>query len=153
MQPMQRADNVPPPRQQFIKACQQKGATKAEAQKIYRELKSQETWKNNLYVVSIDRDVKHGMGMDTTMFEITIRRVDREPGLPFRDVQAIKNQLVNPESEMCEVYPAESRLVDTANQYWFYGFNDPEIRFPWGFTARAVSYDNPDFLNAKQLPG
>jgi hypothetical protein len=34
----------------------------------------------------------------------------------WRDLQRIKNQLVGPECEAVELYPAESRKVDTANQ-------------------------------------
>lgn len=35
----------------------------------------------------------------------------------WRDFQQIKNELCGPESEAVEIYPAESRLVDTSNEY------------------------------------
>jgi hypothetical protein len=38
-----------------------------------------------------------------------------------------------------ELYPAESRRVDTANQYHIFCFTDPKYRIPFGFSVRAVS--------------
>ena len=34
--------------------------------------------------------------------------------------------------------PAESRLVDTANQYHLWCFAEPEGQFPFGYTDRLV---------------
>lgn len=73
---------------------------------------------------------------------LSIKRIDRQPVHDWRDMQAIKNQLVGVECEGVELYPAESRLVDGANQYHIWTCKDPAFRFPFGFTTRAVS-DNP----------
>lgn len=75
------------------------------------------------------------------LIRLSIRRLDRAPIHDWRDLQAIKNELVGPECEAVELYPAESRLVDTANQYWLWCYNDPTYRFPFGFSdGRRVSY-------------
>jgi hypothetical protein len=123
-------------RKQFIAA----GGTKKDADTAYRDVGKQETYSNDLYFVQINRNVNHGFGdsLEDGMFELTIRKQDRSDGLDWRHVQLIKNQIVDPECEMVELYPAESRLRDSANQYWFYGFNNPKVRFPFGMFGRVV---------------
>jgi hypothetical protein len=37
-----------------------------------------------------------------------------------------------------ELHPAESRLMDTSNQYHLWAL-PPGHRFPWGYTGRSVS--------------
>lgn len=61
----------------------------------------------------------------------------------WRHFQRIKNELAGPEREGVELFPAESRLVDTANEYHVFVF--PEgFRFPFGFSDRAVA--DPDAI-------
>ena len=48
---------------------------------------------------------------------LSIKRIDKRPSRDWRDFQEIKNIFCGPECNAVEVYPAESRLVDTANQY------------------------------------
>lgn len=69
---------------------------------------------------------------------LSIKRRDREPVTDWRDKQWIKNQIAGPEAEGVELYPAESRLVDTANQYHIFCI-PPGCRFPFGFSDRLVS--------------
>ena len=52
------------------------------------------------------------------MTELSIRRNDRKPSMDWRDMQWIKNQLLGPEIEAVQIFPAESRLMDAANQYY-----------------------------------
>ncbi len=136
-------------RKQIIAA----GGTKKEADKMYREAAHQETHVNEEYVVQIDRDCNHGFGESVPggMFELSVRRQNREPIMDWRHLQQIKNQLIGEENEMVQLFPAESRLRDSANQYWFYGFNDPKVRFPFGMFGRVVN-DGGDFGKAKQRP-
>jgi hypothetical protein len=51
----------------------------------------------------------------------------------------MKNQLVGEENEGFEIYPAESKLVDTANQFHIWVFDDVTVRFPLGFQERCVT--------------
>lgn len=69
--------------------------------------------------------------------ELSIRREDRKHILDWRDIQWIKNQILGTEVEMVQLFPAESRLVDTANQYYFYAPILP-MQFPLGFHERMV---------------
>lgn len=74
---------------------------------------------------------------------LSIRRVDRAPARDWRDLQRIKNQLVGPECEGIELYPAESRLLDSANQFHLWVAKDPGWRFPFGyFDGRIVSSES-----------
>jgi hypothetical protein len=81
-------------------------------------------------------------------WHLSIKRLDKEPIHDWRDLQRIKNELIGEEYEAVELYPAESRLVDAANQYHLYAFRDPNVRFQFGYTERGVSEDT--FDNSKQ---
>jgi hypothetical protein len=70
---------------------------------------------------------------------LSIRREDRKAIMDWRDMQWIKNQILGPEVEAVQLFPAESRLVDTSNQYYLFSNPDPDYRFPFGFQARAVT--------------
>jgi len=93
-------------------------------------------YKNDTYQVSM-RD----LGED--FVHLSIKRIDREPIHDWRDLQAIKNELVGEECEGIELYPAESRLVDTANQYHLWVAKKSTFRFPFGFDSKRVVTDQP----------
>jgi hypothetical protein len=67
--------------------------------------------------------------------DLDIRRHDGGVCTDRRELQQIKSALVGPEHEAVELFPAESRLVDTANQYHLWVHVDPAFRFPIGFGA------------------
>lgn len=67
------------------------------------------------------------------LIHLSIKRIDRKPIHDWRDLQEIKNLIVGPEHEALELYPAESRRVDTANQYHLWVVPDPNYRVPFGF--------------------
>lgn len=94
---------------------------------LHRETKT--IWANETYCVHVE---DHG-----ELVHLSIKRHDREPVTDWRDKQEIKNQLVGPECEGLELYPAESRVVDTANQYhlWCFRTMKLEIGFPQGFKS------------------
>lgn len=73
-----------------------------------------------------------------SIVHLSIKRLDREPIHDWRILQEIKNEIVGPECEAVELYPAESRKVDVANQYHLFAIAEPFVRFPFGFTSRAV---------------
>lgn len=73
------------------------------------------------------------------MVKLSIRRNNREPIRDWREMQRIKNELVGANCEGVELYPAEDRLVDTANQYWMWVVTDPTFRFGFGFFDRLVA--------------
>jgi hypothetical protein len=107
-----------------------------------------EAYLNDLYQVSVYRD--EAAADWPAMIHLSIRRRDREPIHDWRVLQEIKNAIVGPEHEGVELYPAESRLVDTANQYHLFVIADSGIRFPFGFPARSVTED--ESLGSRQRP-
>lgn len=69
---------------------------------------------------------------------LSIKRRDKAPIHDWRDLQRIKNDLAGPEVEAVEIYPAESRLVDTANQYHLWCLPQG-FQLPFGFRSRLVA--------------
>lgn len=69
---------------------------------------------------------------------LDISRHDSQAISRWRDLQEIKNELVGPECEGIQLFPADSRLVDTAHQYHLWVIEDPSYRFPFGYHQRVV---------------
>jgi hypothetical protein len=96
-----------------------------------------ERWNNDKYqVVILEAETN---GDFPAMWHLSIKRHDRYPIFNWRDIQTLKNELIGPENEAVQLFPAESRLVDGANQYHLFCLKNPEIRFPFGFRERAVT--------------
>jgi hypothetical protein len=87
-----------------------------------------EYWRNDIYQVQTRRF--HCAPFNADMVHINIRRIDGAAVFDWRHRQIIKNEIVGAECEAFELYPAESRLVDTANKYHIWAFVDPSIRLP-----------------------
>jgi hypothetical protein len=94
-------------------------------------------WVNNRYTVILTR-MPPLDGNGPEVVHLSIRRNDRKPIRDWRDMQRIKNELVGPECEGVEVYPAERRLVDTANKYHLWVCADDHYQLPFGFANRLV---------------
>lgn len=101
-----------------------------------------ESWSNDLYEVNVRR-YSDGWALDPTMrwIYIGIASVDGAARHDWRDMQRIKNELVGPEHEAVELYPAESRLVDTSNQFHLWVLKEPQpaCGFPFGWHTRLVA--------------
>ena len=108
---------------------------------------TKEMWMNDRYVVCV---LRHEDGWPA---RLSIRRTDRGHVHDWRDLQRIKNDIAGPDAEAVELYPAEERLVDTANHFWLW-CGRPGYRFPLGFTERLVSSEaeDPRFPGARQRP-
>lgn len=98
-----------------------------------------EVFKNDKYQVI--KTVEDSDGMPGgKVIHLSIKRIDRQPILrDWRDLQLIKNELVGKYHEGVELFPGDDRLVDTSNQYHIYCMIEPNVRFPFGYTARLVS--------------
>ena len=97
-----------------------------------------EVYLNSRYQVNVRRFETPGFGCGR-MVELSIKTLEKDARHDWRDFQAIKNALVGPECEAVELYPAESRLVDTANQFFVFAIPEPGVRFPFGFPGRLVA--------------
>src|SRR6187402_3694185 len=81
------------------------------AEKIYfvetaiQRMTAMNIFENDIYHVELT--------MTPPYIHLDIRRLDGGPCNDWRNFQQIKNELVGPEYEAVELFPAESRLVDT----------------------------------------
>lgn len=108
----------------------------ATVRSVIAECAQDEVWRNDRYQVHIRRQNPSATCPDDwPVVHLSIRRIDRAPVRDWRDLQRIKNQLVGPECEAIELYPAESRVVDTSNQFHLFAIADPDFRFPFGWHA------------------
>jgi hypothetical protein len=71
-----------------------------------------------------------------TVAHLSFKVHDKQAHHDWRDMQRIKNEICGPECDAVEVFPAESKLVDAANQYHLFVFQ--EFRLPFGFQTRLV---------------
>lgn len=126
--------------------------TYAEAERLIHDSLQAETYVNNHYVVTL-REIGH-TATGPAMVHLSIRRADRSQVGPerFRDFQRIKNELVGPECEAVELYPAESRLVDSADQYHLWVVVSPTWRFPFGFDSGRFVVGPREGSPATQTP-
>jgi hypothetical protein len=105
-------------------------------------------WRNNLYQVAVRRLLNEA-GPD--LIHLSIKRLDQRAVRDWRHFQRIKNEIVGAEFEGVELYPAESRLVDTSTQYHLWVVHDPGFRFGFGFQERMVAnIDGADGTGAIQ---
>lgn len=99
-------------------------------QKQFERMNRVQIFKNDKYQV-----VKDVIGPYT---HLSIKRLDQEVIRDWRDLQEIKNQMLGEEAEAVELFPAESRLVDSCNQFHLWAINDPEFKWPFGYQERLV---------------
>jgi hypothetical protein len=109
---------------------------------------SDEIYVNSRYQVSVHRSFPT-RGEGPELIHLSIKTIEKTADHDWRDFQRIKNELIGPEQEAFELYPAESRLVDTSNQFHIWCFKD--MGMPVGFTERLVS-ESGDPIGAVQRP-
>lgn len=130
--------------QHHIDICKSVGQviSRNQAKKMVNESRKQEIWINEKYQVNILRGENCDQYIHIEEFKgkcdyLSIKTIDKEPIHDWRDLQHIKNELCGEDREALEIYPAESRLVDTANQYHLWVM-PKDAQIPFGFTHREV---------------
>ncbi len=136
--PLQRAVRLPL-REEVSKLAESNPAAAAFAER------GSEMWKNDRYTVIVYRHA------DGWVQCLSIRRNDRGAVRDWRHMQKIKSEIAGAETEGFQIFPAESRLVDSANQTWLFCL-PPGIRLPLGFTERTVSGPEGTIENTRQRP-
>ena len=96
----------------------------------HEAIKTDIVWLNDLYQVN-ERT------LDSGIVWLSIKRRDKECIHDWREMQLIKNMLCGAEREAVEIYPAESRLVDTSNQFHLWVLPEGE-RVPFGYEDRLI---------------
>ena len=102
--------------------------------------------KNSRYQVTVYLRGRHPVFGDIA--HLSFKTLDKQPHHDWRDMQRIKNEICGPECDAIELYPAESKLVDTANQYHLFVFRS--FKFDIGFQERLVG--DGDWGNSVQRP-
>jgi hypothetical protein len=100
-----------------------------------RESASWIIYRNNFYLVVIE--------MTSPLIHACIRRHDGKPCTNWNHLQQIKSELIGPEHEAVELFPAESRLINTTNEYHLWAHPHSGFRFPFGFSLNRVVMDQP----------
>lgn len=127
-------------------------AAHEQAEAIRRKEEGAECWASLQYTVLVYRDTDQvGQGFPP-MDWLSIRRDDRAPIRDWRHMQAIKNQVCGPDAEGFEIYPADDRLVDTANQFHLWVFRDG-LRIPVGWHEGRQVTDDAGIPGAVQRKG
>lgn len=98
------------------------------------ELAAGQLWRNPIYTVMVTHHA------DGWVEELSIRRNDRQPVHDWRHFQMIKTQLAGADVEAFELYPAEDRLMDTANQYYVFCM-PPGHTLPVGYSGPRLLID------------
>jgi hypothetical protein len=145
MQRLQRAIPLPASEQLIEHTMEAMNLTRRRAIALMQsETAKADLWRNDVYQVQ-----RH---YDGRFVHLNIRRIDGEAILrDWREFQAIKNQLVGEECEAVELYPAESRKIDSSNKYHLFAAPDPTFRFPLGWDKRDVQdVDDRDQPGMKQ---
>lgn len=141
-----------PAKQQITEFMEQYSMSRQEAKSMYTDMLKDDVYKNDTYQVNIRwKTPQHAFGEGIDIVHLSIKRIDRAPIHDWRDLQAIKNKLVGDEREALELYPAESRRVDTANQYHLWVLPEGEF-LPVGWTGRLVMDEGEANDNSVQRP-
>ena len=114
-----------------------KRLTMAGVKRQLEESNLEEIYVNDLYQVNVDYD----MGIP----HLSIKNNDKSTFISWQHKQWIKNDILGEEYEAVELFPAESRLLNTANQYHLWGFEKGVIKFGWH--ERIVTSKTPKSPN------
>lgn len=149
--PLQRAKPVydEARKQALIKELSARGVAEDEVAKRYDEAMSTETWLNLDVQVAVRR---HPIGNGHDFVHLSCHRLDRKPIRDWRIMQQIKDEILGPECEAVELFPAQSRLVDTANEFHLWGCSDPAFRYPFGFDQGMVMEPGDPATGTVQRP-
>lgn len=144
--PLTKTDILQPPSEELIRVTQAHyKVDRNEAVALLQADRAKcEYWVNRHYQVEVRRH-------DGGLVHLNIRRRDGAALMrDWRHFQQIKNEIVGPECEAIELYPAESRKVDTSNKFHLWAIADPTFRFPIGFEERQVDYSVSDCPGMRQ---
>lgn len=104
---------------------------------------------NSIYQVSVWFEKSETYG---EIAHLSIKTHDKQARHDWRDMQRIKNEICGVEAEAVELYPAESRVVDTANQYHLFVFRTykPDLGFQERLVGDALVGNIPN--SSRQRP-
>ena len=138
-----RSDFAPYSAEVIAETMKHYGVTDAEARAMMKQYDDRcRFFVNDLYQVQV-----MSTGHEDKCLHLNIRRRDGGIFKDWRHFQEIKNQLAGPEREAVELYPAESRKVDTSNKWHLWVLPEGE-QTGFGWQIRDV-----DYTERRHLPG
>lgn len=118
-----------------------RGTLSAESRKMILSVDPNGTLPKRIYINNVYEvwtyHVDTGVKEYPRVIWLSIKRLDKQAIHDWRELQRIKNELTSPECEAVEIYPAESRKVDTSNQFHLWVF-PPTYKLPFGYDERLV---------------
>jgi hypothetical protein len=105
-------------------------------------------WRNNVYEIWMYQLPLKGW---PNMVHLSIKRNDKGVIFDWREMQRIKSELMGAQFEGVQLFPAENRVVDAANQYHMYVLADERQRFPFGCEGRGVDYSGRELIAGKRV--
>ena len=111
-------------------------------------IQDDEVWINNRYQASVTYLSDRGR---EGWVHLSIKKNTKGWVHDWRELQQIKTDVLGPEREALELYPAESRVVDTANQYHLWVMPEGD-RSPLGWDAGRYVTDVTGESGARQRP-
>ncbi len=106
------------------------------------KIDTKEVWLNSIYQVFVYRSEDW-----PKMIHLSIKTHDRSAIRDWRDLQRIKNELCGTTCEGVELFPAESRMTDLANQFHLWVL-EPGEEFPFGWDDGRVVSTDPEIMAA-----
>ena len=151
MQPAQSQPIHPKRRRELVRWAESQGFDETAIAKHITKAENAETWMNSTYVATV-HDVPTSSGWPA-MKQLSIRRIDRKVIRDWRHLQQVKNDIFSNENEAVELYPAASRVVDTANSYHLFVIVEPGVKFPFGWDAGLRTDEDVAGIPDQQRPG
>ena len=102
-----------------------------------------EIWRNTLYEAHV-----RCMDIEGGFYHISLKNNERTTDISWQHKQWIKNDILGNEYEGVELFPAESRMVNTANQYHLWCA--PKGIFGMGWHGKRLVSSNNPIENGKQ---
>lgn len=94
-------------------------------------------WANDRFQASVE--------YEDDWAHISLKRHDRGTNIDWQEKQWLKNDILGADWEAVELFPAESRVINTANQYHLWANKTIPLGFPSGYQS-----DNVQGTKAKQ---
>ena len=138
----------PPPPELVAIVAKQYSLTEAAAREwLEEDHRRYEFYTNDIYQVQVSPT-----GVNADYLHLNIRRRDGGMVKDWRHFQQIKNEIAGPEREAVEIYPAESRLVDTSNKWHLWVLPEGE-KVNLGWATRDIQYEEiRDVPGLRQRP-
>ena len=124
-----------------------KPPTMGSLERMLKEDNEMPIYSNGIYEVHVHDENKDNKFEKPV--HLSIKNYERTTDVPWQHKQWIKNDIMGEEFEAVELFPAESRVVNTANQYHLWCFPKGIMMFGW--PTRVVTKTKPEGKGQQDL--